>query len=229
MLSRRALKVGLGEKIKSKKVALGLGAVIVILVGTFLLKFMTSGGTEATPETGRPAPRAAKKISKPQKRDSEKSPLFEALKEWKDPFREGDPKVAQLQDKINTTQKEIEYLKATLEEKKLKHEIKELEKSIRESAGTTTTQAETGIGYSDTRNGKVQSEKSVLVKAILISDEEQSALLAYRGKTTWVHEGEVFDGWEVKEIKKNSVVLLRAGTSYVFFYDRPEIAKRGEQ
>jgi type IV pilus biogenesis protein PilP len=215
----------LPAQLKSKKVLLGLGAVVVILVGIFVLKFMSSGGTEGEPRKAQSAPQTRKPISKPKKEEPEKSPLFEALKSWKDPFRGEDPEVVELQDKINATKKEIEYLKASLEEKKLRQEIKELEKSIRESAGTSTPRAETEIGATGGKKGKDESQKRVLVKAILMTDDEKSALIVSGDRTSWVHEGEEFDGWEIKEIKKDSVVLLRAGKTYVFFYDRRHISK----
>lgn len=215
--------------LKSKKVlVLGLGAVVVILVGFFVLKFITSGGTEMASQRVQSAPRTGKKISQPKKKESEKSPLFEALEALKDPFRGEDPEVVQLQDKINATKKEIEFLKASLEEKKLRQEIKELEKSISGAAGTSPPGAETEIGSTGEKKGKAKSQKRVLVKAILITDDEKSALIVSGSKKTWVHEGEEFDGWEIKEIKKDSVVLLRAGKTFVFFYDRPIIIMEGE-
>jgi type IV pilus biogenesis protein PilP len=215
----------LPAQLKSKKVLLGLGAVVVILMGFFVLKFMSSGGTEVEPRKARSAPQTRKPISKPKEKEPTKSPLFEALKSWKDPFRGEDPEVVELQDKINSTKKEIEYLKASLEEKKLRQEIKELEKSISGTAATSTPRAETEIGATGGKKGKAESQKRVLVKAILITDDEKSALIVSGNRKSWVHEGEEFDGWEIKEIKKDSVVLLRAGKTYVFFYDRRHISK----
>ncbi len=216
-------------QLRSKKVLLlGVGAVVVILVGFFVLNFMTSGGTEMASERARPASRKGKKISTPKKEERTKPPLFEALEAFKDPFRGEDAKVVVLQDKINTTKKEIEYLKASLEEKKLRQEIRELEKSISGAAGTSTLKAETEVGSAGEKKGGAGSQERVLVKAILISDDEKSALIVSAGKRAWVHEGEEFDGWEIKEIKKDSVVLLRAGKTYVFFYDRSSITREGE-
>jgi hypothetical protein len=219
----------LPAQLKSKKLLLlGLAAVVVILVGFFVLKFMTSGGTEMTSQRAQSAPRTGKKISKPQKKEQTKSPLFEALEALKDPFRGEDPGILELQNRINATKKEIEFLKASLEEKKLRQEIKEIEKSISGTAGTSTPGAETGIGSVGGKEGEVRSQKTVRVKAILIVDDEKSALIVSGDKNSWVHEGEEFDGWEIKEIKKESVVLLREGKTFVFFYDRPSIVREGE-
>jgi type IV pilus biogenesis protein PilP len=197
-------------------------------VGFFVLKFMTLGETEMASERAQSAPRTEKKISKPQKKEPEKSPLFEALEALKDPFRGEAPQLVELQNKIVATKKEIEFLKASLEEKKLRQEIKELEKSISGAAVTSTPEAETEIGSTHGEKGEARSENMVLVKAILITDDEKSALIVSGGKETWVHEGEEFDGWEIKEITKDSVVFLRAGKTFVFFYDRPSISKKGE-
>jgi hypothetical protein len=213
----------LPAQLKSKKVLLlGVAAVVVILVGFFLFKFMTSGAADVVPDRARSAPRARKPISKPEKQKPEKSPLFESLEAWKDPFRGEDPKLAELQDKINTTKKEIEFLKVSLEEKKLRQEIKELQKSMKRSAG------EENRAFAAEKKGEVKPQEKVLVKAILITDDEKSALIIFGDQKTWVHEGEEFDGWEIKEITKDSVVLLRAGKTFVFFCDRPHITREGE-
>jgi type IV pilus biogenesis protein PilP len=180
------------------------------------------------PEKAQSTRRTSTKISKPQKEAPTQSPLFEALKTFKDPFRKEDSKLAELQDKLSLTQKEIEYLKATLEEKKLRREIKEIEKVIRESAGTSTPGTETEIESLGGKKGEAKSQKSVLVKAISISDDEKSALILSGDKKAWVHEGEMFDGWEIKEIRRDSVVLLRASKTYVFFCDRPGTTREGE-
>jgi hypothetical protein len=77
-------------------------------------------------------------------------------------------------------------------------------------------------------NEEAGSQERVLVKAILITDEEKSALLVYGDTKSWVHQGDRFDVWEIKEIRKESVVLLKDGKSFVFFYDRPGIIREGE-
>jgi hypothetical protein len=213
--------MGLPARLKSKKVALGVGAVVVTLVGFLVLKSMTSEVTEVAPEQTRSARPAAKKVSKPQKKESGNAPLFEGLQNLKDPFRTEDPKVVELQDQINTTKKEIEFLKASLEEKKLRQEIKELEKSIKGTADISPPEGERGILSTGRERAEIKSQKSVLVKAILIEDDQRSAFIVSGGQKAWVHEGEEFDGWEIKEIKKDRVVVLRTGKIHVFFYDRP--------
>jgi hypothetical protein len=219
----------LPKGLKSKKlVVVGAGLVGLILVGFFMLKFMTSGGAEMVQEKPRSPRRSEKKISKPQSREETKSPLFQAMEALKDPFRKEDPKLIELQDKLSRTQKEIEYLRADLEEKKLRQEIREIEKSLAEGDQSGEPVSEVGGTPSAAANEEAGSEKRVLVKAILITDEEKSALLVYGDKKSWVRQGERFDVWEIKEIRKESVVLLREGKSFVFFYDRPGISREGE-
>lgn len=224
--------MGLPAQLKSKKVIFGVVIVVLILGGIFGLKFMTSGGTEVAPEKPRSAHRAQKKTAEPQKKEATppptQSPLFEALKAFKDPFRKEDPKLAELQDKINDTKKEIEFLKVTLEEKRLRQEIKDLEKSMSKTSGATSVGTETeGVSPAE-KKAEDKSPKRVLVKAILITDEEKTALIVSGDEESWVHEGEKFDGWEIKEIKKESVVLMKAGKTFVFFYDRPAVRMEGE-
>jgi len=214
--------------LKSKKLFIGVGVIAVILVGFFALKFMTSGGEDVVPEKTRSAPRTGKKISKSQEKEETKSPLFAAMEALKDPFRSEDPKAAELQDKLRLTQKEIEYLKATLEEKKLRQEIKEIEKSMAQGDQTGTHGNEIVVTSSDGKKGEAKSPKWVQIKAILITDDGMTALIVSGGKKSWVHEGEEFDGWEIKEIREESVVLFKEGKTSVFFYDRPGITKEGE-
>ena len=206
--------------LKSKKILFGAVVMGIILVAFFGLKFMTSGGGDVVPEKSRPARRPEKKISKPQKKEETKSPLFAAMEALKDPFRSEDPKAAELQDKLRLTQKEIEYLKATLEEKKLRQEIREIEKSMAESDRTGTSGNEVETISSNGKREETKSQKWVQIKAILI--------IVSGGKKSWVHEGEQFDGWEIKEIREESVVLFKEGKTSVFFYDRPGITKEGE-
>ena len=214
--------------LKSKKILFGAVVMGIILVAFFGLKFMTSGGGDVVPEKSRPARRPEKKISKPQKKEETKSPLFAAMEALKDPFRSEDPKAAELQDKLRLTQKEIEYLKATLEEKKLRQEIREIEKSMAQGDQTGAHGNEIVVTSSDGKKGETKSQKWVQIKAILITDEEKSALIVSGGKKSWVHQGEQFDGWEIKEIREESVVLFKEGKTSVFFYDRPGITKEGE-
>lgn len=215
--------MGLSDHFKSKKIRLGLVGIGVIILGFFIFMFMNSGGSEMEPRKPRSTPRArTKQISKPQKEETTKSPLFEALKKWKDPFRNEDPEMVLLQNKIDATKKEIEYLRASLEEKQLRHEIKELEKSI--SAGNEIPGKEIDLG---SKEKKAISQRKIQVLAILISEDDKSALLAYQGIKGWVHEGEEFDGWSIIEIRKDSVVLLKEGKTYVFFYDRQSFSEEG--
>lgn len=212
------------EEFKSKKIRLGLVAVGVILLGFFVFMFMNSGGGEVAEKRFRPASRTRKTISKPKKEEPAKSPLFQALKELQDPFRGESPELVKLQNKIKATKKEIEFLKVSIEEKKLRQEMKELEKSVR--AGTSTPGKETELGSGE--KGVSGPQKRVLVKAILITDDEKSAFIVSEGKKGWVHEGEEFDGWKIKEIKRDSILLSRAGKTYVFFYDRFGFTKEGK-
>ena len=219
----------LPKGLKSKKLLMiGVGLVAVILIGFFAMKFMTSGGTEMAEEKPRTS-RRSEKISKPEKKKEEfKSPLFQAMEALKDPFRKEDPKLIELQDKLGRTQKEIEYLRASLEEKKLRQEIMEIERSLTggEKSGAPESQVATApsLGTGEEEG----SEKHPLVRAILITDEEKSALLVCGDKRAWVEEGDRFDDWEIKEIRKESVVLVRDGESFVFFYGRPGITREGE-
>jgi len=219
----------IAKKLKSKKLLLGAGLVVVILVGFFGLKFMTSGGEQEEPEKPRSSIKTAQKTPKAAKKEApEKSPLFQAMEALKDPFRTEDPKAAELKDKLDLAKKEVEYLKAILEEKKLKQEIKEIEKSLAQSAGPGTSANDVAILPSTEGGGESKSDQGLVVKAILITDEERSALVASGDRKSWVHEGERFDGWEITQIREASVVVLKKGRTFVFYYDRPAVGMEGD-
>ncbi len=83
---------------KSKKLLIGGGIIGIIVVGFFMLKFMSSGGADMVPERPRTAHKAKKKITEPAKKKvQEKSPLFQAMEALKDPFRTEDRQVAEVQ------------------------------------------------------------------------------------------------------------------------------------
>jgi hypothetical protein len=217
----------LPKALKSKKLLLGVGLIGFILVGFFALKFMTSGGADMVPERSKSARRPERRISTPKKEEPKKSPLFEAMEALKDPFRTEDPKAAELQDKLDMTQKEIEYLKATLEEKKLRKEIKDIEKALAESGETESLDKESAVSPAPGKQEAQSDQDRLLVKAILITDEDRSALLISGNHKSWVHEGEFFFGWEIQTINQDNVILLKSGRRFVFFYDRPSITRGG--
>lgn len=219
----------LPKALKSKKLLLVVAVLVVVSVGFFALKFMTSGGDQTESEKPRSAQRTAKKIPKPKTEEPDKSPLFEAMEALRDPFHSEDPKAAELKDKLDMTKKEVEYLKAILEEKKLKQEIRDIEKSLAEEQGLGAAGDQVAI-LPPSSDAKAQDRprSGLLVKAILITDEKRSALLASGDKKTWVHEGEHFDGWKIREIREGSVVVLKKGRTFVFFYDRPTVGLEGE-
>lgn len=218
--------MALANILKSKKLLLVAGAVAVVLVGFFAMKSLTSSPNQEETEKPRPATKTVQKAAKPEKKEeADKSPLYEAMQALKDPFRSEDPKAAELKDKLDMTKKEVEYLKAILEERKLKQEIKEIEKSL---TGQESSGSEVAVISSSDSNPGSKSGDGLLVKAILITDEKRSALLVSGDKRTWVHEGEYFDGWKVKEIREESVVVLKKGKTFVFFYDRQAMGIGGE-
>jgi hypothetical protein len=195
-----------------------------------VMVLMSSGGSEATPQRERSTTRAVRKtVPKPAaKKEPATTPLFETLKAWKDPFRGEDPQVLEMQDKINTVKKEIEYLKVTLEEKRLKQEIKNLEKELgggaaaSVSAGGTASKSTAAAGKATT-----SYTRRVKVKAIMTTEEDKKALITSGSRQSWVREGERFDVWEVREINIDNVVLARGGRTYVFFYDRSSFSQGG--
>jgi hypothetical protein len=220
----------LAKILKSKKGKLALGLVVVIVVGFFALKFM-SATTDEPAESGKPRAthRTTQKPStKTAKKDEpEKSPLFQAMQALKDPFQAEDPKAAELKEKLDLAKKEVEYLKAILEEKKLKQEIREIEHSLAQDR-TDLAGGETAILAPPSIGEKGAASDGLVVKAILLTDDQRSALLVSGGKSSWVHQGERFDGWEIKEIREQSVVVLKKGRTFVFFYDRPEVGREGD-
>jgi len=216
--------MALSENLKSKKLRLGMGIAGAIILGLALFKFMVSGGEEVQPKRTRSTARTHKPVSKPKKQQSTPPPLFEALKEWKDPFRGESAELLELQNKINATKKEIEFLQVSLEAKKLRQQLEEL------AGETVSSAAEPKGGKTQSPEGEGEvtySSKRMMVRAILITDEGKTALIVSGDRKRWVHEGEEFDGWEVKEIKKDGVILFKAGKTFVLFYDGFGLSEEG--
>jgi hypothetical protein len=222
--------MGLINRLKSKKALMGLGGVGAALLVIVVLVLMNSGGSEATTQRERSAPRTARKAApKPAaKNEPATTPLFETLKAWKDPFRGEDPQVLELQDRINAVRKEIEYLKVTLEEKRLKQEIKNLEKELGGAAAPSVSAGGT-VSKSTGAGGRATTSytRRVTVKAIMTTEEDKKALITSGSRESWVREGERFDLWEVREINIDNVVLARGDRTYVFFYDRSSFSQVG--
>jgi hypothetical protein len=220
----------LAKILKSKKGMLALGLVVVIGVGFFALKFM-SATTDQPAEAGKPRAThrtTQKPATRTAKKDEpEKSPLFQAMQALKDPFQAEDPKAAELKEKLDLAKREVEYLKAILEEKKLKQEIREIEQSLARDR-TDLAGGENGVLAPPQAGEKDEGRDGLVVKAILLTDDQRSALLVSGGKSSWVHQGERFDGWEIKEIREQSVVVLKKGRTFVFFYDRPKVGREGD-
>lgn len=221
--------MGFSDPAKSKKLFIAVGAVILILGGFFALKFMTGGGADVKPESNQASPQSGKISSLAEKKTSsqekkESSSLSDALKELKDPFRTEDP----IQDKLSSTKKEIEYLKASLEEKKLRMEIRDIEKSLYESPQTPTDGQESQNNSAGEADQELGTKDTVIVKGILFTEEEKSVLLISENGKSWVHEGEYFGGWEIKQIFQDCVVLSKAGKNYIYFYDRSGITQKGQ-
>jgi type IV pilus biogenesis protein PilP len=220
----------LAKILKSKKGMLALGLVVVLVVGFFALKLMSSstdepaesGKPRATHKTAQKAPKTAKK------EEPEKSPLYQAMQALKDPFQAEDPKAAELKNKLDMAKREVDYLKAILEEKKLKQEIKEIERSLAQDRSSDVAGSETALLASPPTGERNAAGDGLVVKAILLTDDQRSALLVSGGRSSWVHQGERFDGWEIKEIREASVVVLKKGRTFVFFYDRPEVGREGD-
>jgi hypothetical protein len=222
--------------LKNKKIVLGLGLVFILIIGFFAFKLLTGGGEIQTPATQRrtverPQPRNKSQNQTPPKSQAKKegvktdsltqakadttqklpgeTPLYRLLKGWRDPFGNGNRRVAELEERIKLIKMEIELLRDSLEQEKLKDELAKLNKSY--------TPAPV-FGSKQESYPKKSEPKKITVKAILISEDSKTALLYLGSRKAWVKEGELFEGWVVSEIGKDKVVLTKEGISQILSY-----------
>ncbi len=222
--------------LKNKKMVLGIGLAILLIVGFFAFKLLTGGGeTQAPPvprrTSERPQPRSrsqnqAQSLAKKErakadtlvqaKADTTKklpgeTPLYRLLKGWRDPFGNGNRRVAELEERIKVIKMEIELLRDSLEQEKLKDELAKLGRDY-------TPAPVSGSGPESYTNAKKSEPKKITVKAILISEDGKTALLYWGSKKAWVKEGELFEGWLISEIGKDKVILTKEGVSQILSY-----------
>ncbi|MDH4222690.1 MAG: hypothetical protein OEV55_04020 [candidate division Zixibacteria bacterium] len=222
--------------LKSKKMILGGGLVFLLIVGFFAFKLLTGVGEVQAPpaksgtvERSQPGNKLQNQAQKKNlvKKEGDKddsltqakadttqklageTPLYRLLKGWRDPFGNGNRRVAELEERIKIIKMEIELLRDSLEQEKLRDELAKLSK------GYTPAPVS---GSKPEIYSKKSEPKTITVKAILISEDGKTALLYWGSKKAWVKEGEHFEGWTVSEIGKSKVILTKEGISHVLSY-----------
>ncbi|HVP37130.1 MAG TPA: hypothetical protein VMT04_09070 [Terriglobales bacterium] len=233
--------------LKNKKILLGIGLVFLLIVCFFAFK-MFSGGNQPVPE-----PQAKKTAERSQLRktasgqvqtkssagqispadssvkiaktdSTEKvpgqTPLYELLKNFRDPFGNGDKRVSELEDRLKTIKMEIELLRDSLDKEKLKDELTKFQKGSNPSPG---------VVYNPTIPEQIKSsDQTILVKAILIAENNRTALLYLSSKKAWVKEGDIFEGWLVSQISSERVVLTKGGRNQILGYHPGPAYERGK-
>ena len=222
--------------LKNKKMVLGIGLVFLLIVGFFAFKLLTGGGEAQAPPAQRRTAERSQPRSKPQSQAQTQSltkkegvkddtlaqakadttqklpgetPLYRLLKGWRDPFGNGNRRVAELEERIKIIKMEIELLRDSLEQQKLKEELAKLGKNYVPAPVS---------GFRPESYTKKSEPQKITVKAILISEDGKTALLYWGSKKAWVKEGEIFEGWVISEIGKDKVILTREGISQILSY-----------
>ncbi|MCJ7458055.1 MAG: hypothetical protein MUP17_03570 [candidate division Zixibacteria bacterium] len=223
--------------LKNKKILLGSGLILLLIIGFFAFK-MLSGGSQPPPE-----PQTKKTAERPQLRKTKQgqaqaqntarqtspadssvkvakadsiqkvpgqTPLYELLKNFRDPFGSGNKRVTELEERLKMIKMEIELLRDSLEQEKLKEELTKFKK------GSSPAPV---IVYKPSTPAQIKSsDKTIIVKAILIAENNRTALLYLSSKKAWVKVGDLFEGWVISEISSVRVVLTRDGKNQVLGY-----------
>lgn len=224
--------------LKNKKIVLGIGLAFLVIVGFFAFKLLTGGGEAQAPPPPRRTTERSQPRSKPQKQAQSQSlakkegakadalaqakadttqklpgetPLYRLLKGWRDPFGNGNRRVAELEERIKIIKMEIELLRDSLEQERLKDELAKLGRSYAPAPVS-------GSRSESYTNAKKSEPKKITVKAILISEDGKTALLYWGSKKAWVKEGELFEGWLISEIGEDRVILTKEGASQILSY-----------
>ena len=233
--------------LKNKKILLGSGLILLLIIGFFAFT-MLSGGSQPPPE-----PQTKKTAERPQLRKTKQgqaqaqntarqtspadssvkvakadsiqkvpgqTPLYELLKNFRDPFGSGNKRVTELEERLKMIKMEIELLRDSLEQEKLKEELTKFKK------GSSTAPV---IVYKPSTPAQIKSsDKTIIVKAILIAENNRTALLYLSSKKAWVKVGDLFEGWVISEISSDRVVLTRDGKNQILGY-HPVPAYEGDK
>jgi hypothetical protein len=233
--------------LKNKKILLGSGLILLLIIGFFAFK-MLSGGSQPPPE-----PQTKKTAERPQLRKTKQgqaqaqntarqtspadssvkvakadsiqkvpgqTPLYELLKNFRDPFGSGNKRVTELEERLKMIKMEIELLRDSLEQEKLKEELTKFKK------GSSTAPV---IVYKPSTPAQIKSsDKTIIVKAILIAENNRTALLYLSSKKAWVKVGDLFEGWVISKISSDRVVLTRDGKNQILGY-HPVPAYEGDK
>ncbi len=137
-------------------------------------------------------------------------PVYTRVKELRDPFKDMEMNVWKLNNLLLLKKKEVELLKATLEESKLRKAIKELGGTVHGSGllqeiGTSSAQAEVGPK----------------LLAVVISEGVKKALITIGSDTAWIEEGQQFRGLRVVKIDDQGVLVTYKG--------KKKLLKQGEE
>ena len=229
--------------LKNKKILLASGIVFLLIVGFFVFKLLIGGDDFQTQPPQRRTTEATRTRSRTQtqtkaqsqtqkgsnsikstKADTAKklpgeTPLYSLLKGWRDPFGNGNKRVSELEEKIKIIKMEIELLRSSLEQQKLKEELADLKKS-RSPDPVLSSIPETST--------KKSEPKKITVKAILISENGETALLYFGNKKAWVRPGDNFEGWDVSDIDPDRVVLIKEGENQILSYHSPPVYQRSK-
>lgn len=221
--------------LKNKKIVLGISLAFLLIGGFFAFKLLTGGEVQAPPPQRRTVERAQPR-ERPQSQAQPKSlakkegvkadslsqtkadtaqklpgetPLYRLLKGWRDPFGNGNRRVAELEERIKIIKMEIELLRDSLEQERLKEELAKLTKSYTpEPIFSSKPESYT----------KKSEPKKITVKAILISEKGKTALLYFGSRKAWVKKDDLFEGWVVSEIENDKVVLTKEGKNQILSY-----------
>jgi len=180
--------------LKSKKLKVILG-ILLLLAVIYFLGFKSKGSKVGPVEEER-----IPSLMRTSGPTTSKTPLYTQIKKLRDPFKDMEMDAWKLENLVALKKKEVELLKATLEESKLR-------KAIRELGGT----AEGPLIGDRIKSGGKEKTDSPRLLAVAIGENTKKALIQVGTESFWLAEGQAVNGLRLEKVTEEWVSLSYRG------------------
>ena len=183
--------------LKSKKLKVILG-ILLLLAVIYFLGFKSKGSKVGPVEEER-----IPSLMRTTAPTTSKTPLYTQIKKLRDPFKDMEMDAWKLENLVALKKKEVELLKATLEESKLR-------KAIRELGGT----AEGPPVIDRMESGGKEKADSPRLLAVAIGENTKKALIQVGSESFWLSEGQAVKGLRLEKVTEEWVSLSYRGKKF---------------
>jgi len=183
--------------LKSKKLKIVLG-ILVLLVAVYFMGFKSKGSQVGPVEEER-----IPSLMRTGGSNTSSAPLYTQIRNLRDPFKDMEMNAWKLENLVTLKKKEVELLKATLEESKLRKAIKELGGNIEKPS----------IADGIKSDGTEKDNRPRLL-AVAIGENSRKALIKFGSESYWITEGQAVKGLRLERVTDEWVSLSYRGKKY---------------